>query len=80
MVYRGRPSVAQGRYSVKSGSLQMVIRPDEIPESILPEAFRGKIPKTIRYSGVIGRRYIALHRDGDPAQKRYEFVQVRLGN
>lgn len=78
--YRGRPSVAQGRSSVKSGSLQMVIKPDAIPESILPEAFRGKIPKTIHYSGLIGRGYIALHRDGDPAQKRHEFVQVRFAN
>ena len=78
--YRGRPSVAQGRYSVKSGSLQMVIKPDAIPESILPEAFRGKIPKTLRYSGLIGRHYIALHRDGNPAQRKYEFVQVRFAN
>ena len=73
--HRDWPAVAKGQYSVRGQSMQITLKND-ISGSILPEAFRRKVPGTIRYAGEIGPGYLILRRDRSVEGKRHNFEKV----
>jgi len=74
-LHRDWPGLPSGRYSVREGRIQITLNVN-LPGA-LPDAFRGTIPRTLHYAGVIGPGYLELRRKGLTEPKRYDFVKIR---
>ena len=72
--HRDWPGLPSGRYSIRGGRLQITLNVN-LPDR-LPDAFRGAIPRTLHYAGVIGPGYLELRRDGLTEPMRYDFVKI----